>query len=452
MAKSGKDGLLEEISSFPVIDSHEHQLLVPSSPDPRFPSLASSVVDEPISFLVRGYFLDDLFSAGATETEISMLRNPQVTTSEKWPHFKRLWDLTSHTAYANEVRTLIFQITRKREVNLESIDLLRRRLRPIQNLDRHFSSLNIKAVLVDPWWWGFQELDSFLSGKTSIPSSFRMVVPLPFFHFHPGEGSNQRIKNLQWIRRLSLLAQTKVTSLGDYLEAVFGILKRMKEQGAVAIKDQSAYFRSLDYRVESREAAERLFSRCLADESSSLGWPEAKPLDDFLFHEYMGFAAELELPVQVHTGILAGGRNDVTKANASLLTNVINLHEKVTFDLFHGNWPYMGDPLFLCKNYPNANLNLSWVHAMDPPYAVEMLTRAVYAIPHSKLVGFGGDYHYPELVENHLSMARKHVSAALSRLVDDGWLLRKEALEIASDWLYNNPNRLYKLGLETFRP
>ena len=94
---------------------------------------------------------------------------------------------------------------------------------------------------------------------------------------------------------MSLLAQREIVSLGDYLEAVFEILKRMKERGAVAIKDQSAYFRSLDYRVESREGAERLFSRCLADESNSLGWPEAKPLDDYLFHEYMGFASEREL-------------------------------------------------------------------------------------------------------------------------------------------------------------
>lgn len=452
MSESETDGLLEEISSFPVVDSHEHQLLSPNTPDPRFRSQTSSVTDEPISFLVRGYFLDDLFSAGATDEEISTIRDPSVSTSEKWPCFKRLWDLTSHTAYANEVRALIFHVTRKREVNLESIELLKRMLTPIQDLDQHFSSLNIKAVLVDPWWWGFEELGSFLSGKTDLPNALRMVVPLPFFHFHPGENSNQRIKNLAWIRRLSHLANREIASLDGYLEAVLEILRKMKERGAVAIKDQSAYFRSLDYRVESRERAESLFNRCLADDNSSLGWPEAKPLDDFLFHEYIGFAGELGLPVQLHTGLLAGGRNDVSKVNASLLTNVINLHGNVSFDLFHGNWPYMGDALFLAKNYPNANLNLSWVHAMDPRYVVEMLTRAVYAVPHSKIVGFGGDYHYPELVETHLSMARRNICKALSHLVDDGWLSRKEAIEIASDWLYNNPNRLYKLGLEAFRP
>ena len=36
----------------------------------------------------------------------------------------------------------------------------------------------------------------------------------------------------------------------------------------------------------------------------------------------------------------------------------------------------------------------------------------------------------------------------LARLVERGWLNEEQALSLAADWLYNNPNRFFKLGLD----
>ncbi len=33
-------------------------------------------------------------------------------------------------------------------------------------------------------------------------------------------------------------------------------------------------------------------------------------------------------------------------------------------------------------------------------------------------------------------------------MVDIGWLMEKEAIKIAVDWLFNNPNEWYKLGFD----
>ena len=65
-----------------------------------------------------------------------------------------------------------------------------------------------------------------------------------------------------------------------------------------------------------------------------------KPLDDYLFHAFMRMARDLDLPVQIHTGHMAGIRNDIVKTNAVGLTKAIELHRDVRFDLFHANWPY----------------------------------------------------------------------------------------------------------------
>jgi predicted TIM-barrel fold metal-dependent hydrolase len=171
-----------------------------------------------------------------------------------------------------------------------------------------------------------------------------------------------------------------------------------------------------------------------------------------LFHEFMRFARELELPVQVHTGHMSGIRNRVNKANAANFTKVLELHQEVNFDLFHGNWPYMDDILFLGKNYPNVYLDLCWVNTIDPLYSIELLERAVVTISHKKINGFGGDCSIFELIPIHLSFAQKNIAHALSKLVSRKWISKKEAIMIAADWLFNNPNELFKLGLKPYTP
>jgi predicted TIM-barrel fold metal-dependent hydrolase len=312
----------------------------------------------------------------------------------------------------------------------------------MKDFDGSFGDLNIRALLIDPDWGSTLEYKRYIKGEMNIPSCYRMLISLLFFH--------NGVRSMNGIQQISGIVERRVTCLDEFLESVFEIFKKMKERGVVGLKDQSAYVRPIDYGVEPK--AERLFNRCLEDPNTSLGWPEAKPLDDYLFHEYMRFARRLDLPVQVHTGHMAGLRNRVDKANAALFTSVLELHSEVRFDLFHGNWPYAGDILFLIKNYPNAYMNMCWVNIIDPAYSSRLLERAVLTASHVKVNGFGGDSHAPELVSAHLKIAKRNICQALSKLIESSWLSAGDALGIAADWLHNNPNRLFKLGFDEARP
>jgi hypothetical protein len=146
---------------------------------------------------------------------------------------------------------------------------------------------------------------------------------------------------------------------------------------------------------------------------------------------------------------MAGIRNRVDKTNAAYLTSVLELHRNVRFDLFHGNWPYLGDLLFLGKNYPNVSIDCCWLHIIDPFYAIELLERAVLTLPHTKIHGFGGDYgDIPEFIAGHLQICRQNIAAALTNLVEGCWLEEEQALSLAKDWLFNNPNFFFKLGFD----
>jgi len=425
--------LREQIDAMPVIDCHEHL----AGPEERPP------YKEPIAALIHGYVFSDLQSAafGISARDVERLQDQDVSTDEKWPLFERLWCATKHTAYARVTKLVLKNVYGERELTREALDRVAEQLAD-QDEEAYFRIIDeagIQAMLVDVLWE--MTVHRFLDGTKTFPDKWRPMISLPDLH--------PTALNWETINYFGALADRHITSLDEYLEVVFVVFKRCMERGVVGIKDQAAYSRIISYDLVPKAEAEKQFNLVLADPRNSLGWPEGKPLNDYLFHEYMRFARELDLPVQLHTGHMAGIRNRVDKTNAAHLASVLELHRDVRFDLFHGNWPYLGDLLFLGKNYPNVALDCCWLHIIDPDYASELLERSVLTLPHTKVHGFGGDYgDVPEFVAGHLEIARENIAGTLARLVERGWLEEEEAISLAADWLFNNPNRFFNLGFE----
>ncbi|MGB9677686.1 MAG: amidohydrolase family protein, partial [Candidatus Ratteibacteria bacterium] len=284
-------------------------------------------------------------------------------------------------------------------------------------------------------------LKNFLEGKYKLPEYDRMLIPLIMFHLP--------VRNRLEVENIGSILNKEVNTLDKFLDICREIFIKMKEKGAVGMKDQSAYERIIYFDNPTKFEAEKLFNFIMKDPRNSLGWPEVKPLDDYLFHRFLEMAEELDLPVQIHTGHMAGIRNDVSKSNAIFLREVLELHKNVNFDLFHGNWPYMGEILFLAKNYPNVFLDFCWLYIIDPYYSFNFLTDALMTVPHSKIHGFGGDYgDCPEYILAHLEIAKDIISKSLTKLIEFKWININEAKKIAADILFNNPNEFFKLGFQ----
>jgi len=423
--------LYREIEKLPVIDCHEHIV------GPR----EEVGKKEPIASLIQGYVQSDLISAGISQKELDILNDDNIDTEKKWDIFEKFWNRIQFTAYARVTRTIMEDIYGEKEISLESLMRIRDKLiRPTREAyDSLLDRANIKLMLSDV----LGDLDSlkrFIEGKFFDYNRIKFLFSLPQFH--------NNVRSFDFVQRVGSLLDRHITSLEDYLESVFELIKRAKEKGVVGIKDQSAYTRTLDYDLVPRYEAEKLFNRILSDPRNSLGWPESKPLNDYLFHQFMSFAKELDLPVQIHTGHMAGIRNRIEKTNAVLLTNILELYQDVKFDLFHGNWPYIGEILFLGKNYPNVYIDLCWVNIIDPIYSEELYFKAVLTVPHIKINGFGGDYFdVPEYIVCHLKIARENMTRALVRLIKMNWIDEDSAVKIARNWLFENPRRLFNLEI-----
>ncbi|HPO83103.1 MAG TPA: amidohydrolase family protein, partial [bacterium] len=358
--------LFSKIEELPVIDCHEH-ILGPKREVTR---------REPIASLIQGYVQSDLLSAGITQKELDILNNNEIETEEKWELFEKFWKKIEFTAYARVTRLIMKDIYGEEEISLQSILRVRDKiiLPTEENYNSLFEKANIEIILSDVLW-DFQILKKFIDGRLDYYKKIRFLFPLPQFH--------NDVRSFDFVQSVGALLDRHIVSLEDYLEVIYELLKRAKDRGIAGIKDQSAYTRTLDYELVPMYEAEKLFNRILSDPRNSLGWTEAKPLDDFLFHQFMNFARELKLPVQIHTGHMAGIRNRIEKTNAVLLTNVFELYQDLKFDLFHGNWPYIGEMLFLTKNYPNVYMDLCWVNIIDPIYSEELYSRAILTTPHT---------------------------------------------------------------------
>ena len=242
-----------------------------------------------------------------------------------------------------------------------------------------------------------------------------------------------------------------ILSLDDYISVFESYLKRCIDFGIVCIKDQTAYRRVIKYSYPARYEAECIFNRILTNPRETFGDNEVRALDDWLFHQFMQLAKKYGLPVQLYTGHMSGLRNDIVKTNAIYLTSIIEIYKEIKFDLFHGNWPYMGELLFLGKSYPNVWIDLCWVQAIDPLYSVELMKRALITVPHSKIMAFGGDTIDPEWAIGYLVQAKENTAVALSEMTDCGYINLNEAKQIALDWFFNNPNEFFKVGFESLK-
>ncbi len=422
--------LFNKIEELPVVDCHEHILGPKREVTKR----------EPLASLIEGYVQSDLLSAGITQKELDILNDHEIETEKKWGIFEKFWKKIEFTAYAKVTKLIMRDIYGEEEISLQSILRIKDKiiLPTEENYDSLLGQAHIEVILSDALS-DFQTLKNFIDGELDYYNKIRFLFPLPQFHHD--------VRSFDFVQSVGALLNRHITSLEDYLEVVYELLEKAKERGIVGIKDQSAYTRSLDYELVPRYEAERSFNEILSDPRNSLGWPEAKPLDDFLFHQFMNFAGELKLPVQIHTGHMAGIRNRIEKTNAAFLTNVLELYQDLKFDLFHGNWPYIGEILFLAKNYPNVYIDLCWVNIIDPIYSEELYSRAILTTPHTKINGFGGDYpDVPEYIVSHLKICRENITRALVRLIRMGWIDENSALEIARDWLFNNPKELFNLS------
>lgn len=235
-------------------------------------------------------------------------------------------------------------------------------------------------------------------------------------------------------------------TLGEYLtKVVDATLERHKRGGAVAVKFEVAYLRSLDFDEVPMDVAAAVYKQRHAG-------ADYKKLQDFLFRHVAAKAGELGMAVHLHVAWGPGGYFHIAGTNPLLLESVFNDPQlrKTNFVMLHGGWPFTSEVTPLLTK-PNVYADFSEQTLLNEPRAVARVLREWLEFAPDKVL-FGTDaYPYSDELGWEqagwvaMETTRQALGLALTGMLHDGEITRERAIELARLVLHDNAAKLYGL-------
>jgi predicted TIM-barrel fold metal-dependent hydrolase len=231
---------------------------------------------------------------------------------------------------------------------------------------------------------------------------------------------------------------------------VIPTLKRQKDAGAVGIKFEAAYIRSLDFEPVDAQTARSIYARYAGG-----GVPthaEYTTLEDYLFRVIAREAGRQRLTIQIHATEGFGGFYSMTGSSPLLLESVFNdsTLRGTNFVITHGGWPRVQETQLMLGK-PNVYADISMFDVLVTPQVMSATLR-MWLSEWPEKVLFGTDafdggaaqgWEQIAWVASH--NARKALAIALSGMMRDNEITRPRAQEIARMVLRENARVAYHL-------
>jgi hypothetical protein len=237
-------------------------------------------------------------------------------------------------------------------------------------------------------------------------------------------------------------------SLSQYLKFISGVLEADKQQGAVAIKFEAAYFRSLYFSDPPEPDAMAVYDKYKG------GTPpidaEYTMFQDYVFRYLVREADRLKLAVHFHTAVGIGDFFSLKNGNVMNLENVLRdpRYDNVRFVLLHGGFPYDRQIIWLAAR-KNVYIDSSLTDLYLYPSQFKDVLKYWLSIFPEKVV-FGSDaFPFNDALGAEESYwlsarsSREALAAALAELISEGAFSEEQALKIAHAYLHDTAAALY---------
>ncbi|MGH9709785.1 MAG: amidohydrolase family protein, partial [Candidatus Acidiferrales bacterium] len=252
-------------------------------------------------------------------------------------------------------------------------------------------------------------------------------------------------------RYLKTLNKTQLPSvLDDYFSQIITpTLENQKQNGAVAVKFEAAYLRSLDFKRPDPSAARKIYARYIAGGAPDKA--EYYKLQDYIFHYIVIEAGRLGMPVHIHTGFGCGGYFALRGADPFLLEDVLNdpALRGAKFVLLHGGAGPFSKSVAALLMKPNVYTDFSEQTWLLPTRQLSKTIR-YWLEWYPEKVMFGTDLSpgtpeidWEEIGWQTSNSGRDALAIALTGMMNDGEITRARALEIARMVLRGNALKLY---------
>jgi len=241
-------------------------------------------------------------------------------------------------------------------------------------------------------------------------------------------------------------------SLDEYVEKVVNAtLRRLKDGGAVALKFEAAYLRSLDFRRATHEEAEAVYRR--GADGTALKPREYRILQDYLFHAVAVEAGKIGLVIHIHTGAGCGEYFDIAGSDPMLLDRAFNDESLrgTKFVMLHGGSPFERHATAMILK-PNVYVDFSVLGLEFSPSELARILRPwLEFMPEHVLYGTDADFFSPgmgwqETTWLGAKKSRTALGIALTAMVRERVISEARAKEIAERVLRGNAWDLYGFG------
>lgn len=239
--------------------------------------------------------------------------------------------------------------------------------------------------------------------------------------------------------------------LAGYEALMRRVIEQDKQQGAVAIKFEAPYFRSLvNITDPPREQADAIYRKYVGG-----GVPSAddyRVFQDYIFRYLIAQAGPEHMEVHIHSAVGAGNYYHLREGNAMDLENILRdpKYKDTIFVMIHGGFPYERESIWLAA-LPNVYLDSSEFVTLVYPAEYSKTLKLWFEIFPEKVV-FGSDafpysreINVPETYWLAIYTARTAAAAALAEMVSQGEVTEARAMEIARQFLHDTTAKLFGL-------
>jgi len=419
--------LLEQIQEIEIIDTHEHIL---SQEEVKQEQLHLFRVFE------NSYARFDFISAGMPP-DVWEKGDPR----EIWEVWREFQDQVGMTCFTRDViRALqdLYGLEGNRITEDNWRELSEKIIRAYERKDWYEYVLNkrarVKISFLDPFW---------MVGKLAFnPALFVPVLranPLILGRSFISQYPRGKIAHTM-VEELAREWEVSLEEFESYLALIDTAIRKYRNYGAPAVKIGTAYERSLLFDKVSRDEAARLYAKA----PTELTQNEQKRLQDYMAHYVIQKATQENLPVQIHTGILARNANTLANSNPENLNNLFLDYPDTKFVLLHLSFPYIRQAFSLSKMFPNVFLDFCWVPTLSNKVAAQALDEFLDLVPYNKLM-WGGDSFRVEAAYAGACAAREVIASVLAGRVQRGDMNMEMAIRVSQAILHGNARDLFDL-------
>lgn len=240
----------------------------------------------------------------------------------------------------------------------------------------------------------------------------------------------------------------------DTLEEFEDALARLLEKFERCVAVTASFLPSEIYIKTQKAETESAFRRLIA--GSDLNQESRRALTSYALQAAVRQVGQKRIPFQMMIGVerpvpgAAPPDFAVAAYEPRMLISFCQLFSEfgdVDFDVFLANRIQSHELAVIAKNYPNVHVSGYWWYNLYPTIIREVLRERLQMLPSNKTNGFFSDAYVADWSYGKACLIRSQVAHVLAEMVDDGFYSMKAAEELASELLWKNPAKLYRLEL-----